>query len=164
VLEAGANFTFIRAILYRDKNYNIPFDGINYSVIVSMGFALMANVIYILNGDGSAAIVRMFTTIPVHTLFAVILGYFLGIAKLDHKHTGRYNLVALLAATFAHGIYDYFIFISFVLGLWKGAMVSLVIGYFLARKAMKIHQDSSPFKVYDSKTRNTFIINVLTFS
>jgi RsiW-degrading membrane proteinase PrsW (M82 family) len=151
VIEEVAKFAFIRGILYRNKNFNEPFDGIIYSVMVGMGFALMENVIYIMNGDGGTAIVRMFTAVPAHALFAVIMGYFLGIAKLDHKHTGWYSLAALVAATLAHGIYDYFIFISFIPGLWIGAIVSLIIGYFLARKAMKIHQDSSPFKAEEEE-------------
>lgn len=147
VVEEGSKFLFIRGILYRNKNFNEPFDGIIYSVMVAMGFALMENIIYISYGDGGTAIVRMFTAVPAHALFAVLMGYFLGIAKLENKHTGLYSLAAIVVATLAHGIYDYFLFISFVPGLWIGAIVSLIIGYFVARKAIKIHQDSSPFKV-----------------
>lgn len=146
VVEEGTKFLFIRGILYRNKNFNEPFDGIIYSVMVGMGFALTENIIYVSNGDGGTAIVRMFTAVPAHALFAVLMGFFLGGAKLEHKHTGLYSLAALAVATLAHGIYDYFIFLSFVPGLWIGAIMSLIIGYFISQKAMKIHQDASPFK------------------
>ena len=149
VLEEGAKFLFIRGILYTNKNFNEPFDGIIYSVMVGMGFALTENIIYVYNGDGGTAILRMFSALPAHALFAVLMGYFLGIAKLENRHTGLYSLAAIAVAILAHGIYDYFLFISFVPGLWIGAVVALIIGYFISRKAIKIHQDSSPFKVDD---------------
>lgn len=147
VVEEASKFIFIRGILYPNDNFNEPFDGIIYSVMVGMGFALTENLIYVFNGDGGTAIVRMFTAVPAHAMFAVLMGFFLGEAKLDHKHTGLYSLAAIGVATITHGIYDYFLFISFVPGLWIGAIVSLVIGYFVSHKAMEIHQDASPFKV-----------------
>jgi RsiW-degrading membrane proteinase PrsW (M82 family) len=153
VVEEGAKFLFIRGILYPNKNFNEPFDGIIYSVMVGMGFALAESVIYVLNGDGGTAIVRMFTAVPAHALFAVLMGFFLGEAKLEHKHTGLFSLAGLIAATVAHGIYDYFIFLSFVPGLWIGAVLSLIIGYFVSHKAMKIHQDASPFKDQEEKKK-----------
>jgi RsiW-degrading membrane proteinase PrsW (M82 family) len=149
VVEEGSKFLFIMALLYTNKNFNEPFDGIVYSVMVGMGFALMENLIYVFNGDGSTVIVRIFTATPAHALFAVLMGYFLGKAKLEEKFTGLFILSAIIIATLAHGIYDYFLFISFIPGLWIGAIVSLIIGYFISRKAIKVHQDSSPFKKKD---------------
>lgn len=146
LVEEGSKFLFIRGILYRNNNFNEPFDGIIYSVMVGMGFALLENIFYVLNGDGGTALVRMFTAVPAHALFAVLMGFFLGEAKLEHKHTFLYGLAAIGFAFLAHGIYDYLLFISFVPGLWMGAIIALIVGYFLAQKAIKIHQDASPFK------------------
>lgn len=147
VVEEGAKFLFLRGILYSNKNFNEPFDGIVYSVMVGMGFALMENIIYVLNGHEGTVIVRVFTAIPAHALFAVLMGYFLGKAKLESTNTALNTISAIGVAILAHGVYDYFLFISFVPGLWIGAILSLVIGYVISRKAIKIHQDSSPFKV-----------------
>lgn len=146
VIEEVSKFLFIRGILYRSDQFNEPFDGIIYSLMVGMGFALTENIIYVFNGDGGTALVRMFSAVPAHAVFAVIMGFFLGEAKLEHKHTFLYGLAALVTATIAHGVYDYFLFISFVPGIWIGAVVSLIVGYFIARKAIEIHQDASPFK------------------
>lgn len=146
LIEEGSKFLLIRGILYRNNNFNEPFDGIIYSVMVGMGFALTENVIYVINGDGGTAILRMFSAVPAHALFAVLMGFFLGEAKLEHKHTALYSFAAIALAVLAHGIYDFFLFISFVPGLWIGAAVSLIIGYLLSHRAIKIHQDASPFK------------------
>ena len=147
LVEEASKYLFIRGILYPNDNFNEPFDGIIYSVMVGMGFAMTENLIYVFNGDGGTALVRMFSAVPAHALFAIIMGFFLGEAKLEHKHTFLYGLAGIGFATLTHGIYDYFLFISFVPGLWIGALVALVLGHFLSHKAMKIHQDASPFKL-----------------
>jgi hypothetical protein len=72
------------------------------------------------------------------------MGFYLGKAKFEHRK-GYYALHALGIATLFHGAYDYFWFISYVPGIWLGAIASLVTGVVLSRKAIKIHQVASPF-------------------
>jgi hypothetical protein len=55
-------------------------------------------------------------------------------------------VLALAVATLFHGVYDYFLFISFVPGIWIGSFLSLVIAFILSRKAILVHQHASPFK------------------
>jgi RsiW-degrading membrane proteinase PrsW (M82 family) len=49
-LEELSKFIFVRGILYRNKNFNEPLDGIIYAVMVSMGFATAENIIYVWDG------------------------------------------------------------------------------------------------------------------
>lgn len=144
LVEELSKFIFVRGILYRNKNFNEPFDGIVYAVIVSMGFATFENIFYVAEGGLSVALTRMFTAVPAHATFGVLMGYFLGKAKFEHKKS-YYAFYALGTATLFHGAYDYFLFISFVPGIWLGAIASLVLGIYLSRKAIKIHQLASPF-------------------
>lgn len=144
LVEEFSKFIFVRGILYRNQNFNEPFDGIVYSVMVGMGFATLENIMYVYTGGWEVAILRMFTAVPAHASFAVLMGYYLGLAKFVHKKS-HYGWYALGIATLFHGAYDYFWFISFVPGIWVGAIASLVIGVMLSRKAIKIHQDASPF-------------------
>ena len=74
------------------------------------------------------------------------MGYFLGKAKFEKKKT-HYAIYALAVATLFHGAYDYSLFLSFVPGIWVGAILSLGLGIVLSRKAIRIHQEASPFKV-----------------
>ncbi len=153
-IEEVSKFVFIRGILYRNKNFNEPLDGIVYAVMVGMGFATAENVIYVWYGGGGTAIIRMFSAIPAHALFAVLMGYWLGKAKFIHARKFRYGLLALITATAFHGIYDYFLFISFVPGIWIWSFVSLAVAFVLARKAVRLHQQASPF-IQTSSTDNT---------
>jgi RsiW-degrading membrane proteinase PrsW (M82 family) len=41
LVEEFSKFIFVRFILYPNKNFNEPFDGIVYAVMVSMGFATL---------------------------------------------------------------------------------------------------------------------------
>ncbi len=145
LVEEFSKFLFVRGILYNDDHFNEPFDGIVYSVTVSMGFATVENILYVSEGGYSTALMRMFTAVPAHATFAVLMGYFIGRAKFENTRVPL-SLAGLLAATVFHGAYDYFWFISFVPGIWSGAIASLVIGVWLSRKAMRAHQDASPFR------------------
>lgn len=145
LVEEFSKFLFVRGILYNDSHFNEPFDGIVYSVMVSMGFATLENILYVSQGGFDTALVRMFTAVPAHATFAILMGYYIGKAKFESGR-GYLSWVGLLAATLFHGAYDYFWFISFVPGIWLGAIASLVVGIWLSRKAIRIHQEASPFK------------------
>ncbi|MDH4058350.1 MAG: PrsW family glutamic-type intramembrane protease, partial [Cyclobacteriaceae bacterium] len=139
-VEEFSKFVFIRFILYKNKNFNEPFDGIVYAIMVGMGFATVENILYVFQFGISTGIVRMFTAVPAHATFAILMGYFLGKAKFTHRKEILYSLAALLVATGFHGAYDYFLFISWVPGIWIGALLSLIVALVLSRKAIKLHQ------------------------
>ena len=150
LVEEFSKFIFVRFILYRNKNFNEPFDGIVYALMVSMGFATLENVLYTFKYGFETGILRMFTAVPAHATFGILMGYFLGKAKFNHKKKGLLALLALLIATLFHGAYDYFWFISYIPGIWFGAIASLIVGVWLSKEAIRIHQKTSPF----SKTDN----------
>ena len=149
LVEEFSKFLFIRFVLFRNKNFNEPFDGIVYAVMVGMGFASLENVLYVFQYGFETAIWRMFTAVPAHATFAVLMGFFLGKAKFAKRRKLLYMCTAVLAATFFHGSYDYFWFIAQVkdvwAGIWLGAIASLVVGVLLSRSAIRIHQQASPF-------------------
>lgn len=145
LIEEFSKFFFVRFVLFYNKNFNEPYDGIVYAVMVSMGFATLENVIYVYQYGFTTGIMRMFTAVPAHATFAIIMGYFLGKAKFTHRKILYFTIVSLLAATAFHGAYDYLLFISHIPGLWIGAAISLAIVLILSRKAIRLHDQSSPF-------------------
>lgn len=145
LIEEFSKFIFVRFVLYNNKNFNEPFDGIVYAVMVSMGFATVENVVYTFQYGFATGILRMFTAVPAHAAFAVLMGFFLGKAKFTHRRGLYYSLIALLAPTLFHGSYDYFWFVSYIPGIWTGALISLIISFILSRQAIRLHQQASPF-------------------
>ena len=144
-IEEFSKFIFIRFILFPNKHFNEPFDGIVYAVMVGMGFATLENILYVFQFGFTTGILRMFTAVPAHATFAVLMGYFLGKAKFSLDKKLYYSLLGLFVATLFHGAYDYFWFISYIPGVWTGAIISLIVAFFLSRKAIQLHQQSSPF-------------------
>ncbi len=144
--EEFSKYIIIRYYAQPHKEYNEPFDGIVYAVMVSMGFAATENVMYVLQGGMEVAIIRAFTAVPAHATFAILMGYFMGKAKFSKNRIGL-NLTGLFLAVLFHGAYDFFLFIDFVPGIWIGAFISLFIGIILANKAIKKHQFNSQFNI-----------------
>lgn len=144
--EEFSKYIIVLLFAQRRKEFNERFDGIVYAVMVSMGFAATENVLYVLEGGASTAILRAFTAVPAHATFGILMGYFMGKAKFS-KNRILLNLTGLFLAILFHGAYDFFLFIDFIPGIWVGAFISLFIAIFLSRKAIKRHQNISIFKI-----------------
>lgn len=143
--EEFSKYIIIRYYSQPKRDFNEPFDGIMYAVMVSMGFAATENFVYVLEGGYQVAIVRAFSAIPAHAIFGVLMGYFMGRAKFAKNRIAN-NLIGLLLAILFHGAYDFFLFIDFIPGIWIGAFISLIIGIILSHFAIKAHQRNSHFK------------------
>lgn len=147
VSEEFSKLFFVWLFAYRSKHFNEPFDGIVYAVMVSMGFATLENILYVYEGGLQVAILRMFTAVPAHATFGIIMGYFLGLAKFKERGNEALLVSALLWPVAFHGFYDYALFesVNYPLAAF-GAIISLIVGIRLSKKAITIHQDGSPFK------------------
>lgn len=100
---------FLRKNPYFDERM----DGIVYAVCVSLGFAGLENILYVvLNEDwASIAISRAIFAVPGHFCYGVMMGYFYSLAKFEPLHRTRYSALALLVPVVAHGVYDSLLFI-----------------------------------------------------
>ncbi|QOD62240.1 PrsW family intramembrane metalloprotease [Polaribacter haliotis] len=145
LVEEFSKYIIVKYYAQRNKEFNEPFDGIVYAVMVSMGFAALENVLYTYQHGSGTGFLRAFTAVPAHATFGILMGYFMGKAKFS-KNRISLNLLGLFFATLFHGAYDFFLFINFIPGISIGAFVSLIIGIVLSRKAIKRHQNSSVFK------------------
>lgn len=143
--EELSKYLIVLFYAQKHKEFNEPFDGIVYAVMVSMGFAATENILYVLEGGVSTAILRAFTAVPAHATFGILMGYFMGKAKFSNNKVVM-NLAGLSLAILFHGAYDFFLFINFIPGVWVGAFISLFIGFYLSKKAIKRHQLISQFK------------------
>ncbi len=143
--EEGAKFFYLRLYAYRQKDFDEPFDGITYAVIISMGFATVENLLYVYDGGGlSTGLHRMFTAIPGHASFAVVMGYYVGLAKFTHRK--HLQWVGLGLAVLLHGIYDACLFLYHYPIMVIGAFITVLIGILYSLRAIKLHQDNSPFR------------------
>jgi protease PrsW len=145
--EEGFKFLILRSYAYPKKDFNEPYDGIMYAVAISMGFAGIENILYVLDGDMSTGILRAFTAVPAHGAFAHLMGYFMGKAKFAETSGKRVGLMltGLSLAILAHGAYDFFL--MYDQAAWAiFAFVVLLITLFLAFRTIRAHRRNSPFR------------------
>jgi RsiW-degrading membrane proteinase PrsW (M82 family) len=143
--EEFSKYVIVKYFAQPKKAFNEPYDGIIYAVMVSMGFACTENILYVLEGGYETAILRAFTAVPAHATFGILMGYYMGKAKFSNSRF-KLNMAGLFLAVLFHGAYDFFLFIRFIPGISIGALLSLVTGIILSRKAIKNHQERSYFK------------------
>lgn len=81
LVEEGVKFIALYFRTWKNPNYNYKFDGIVYAVLVSLGFATVENILYVLEGGLSVAIARALLSVPSHAIDAVYMGFYYGYAK-----------------------------------------------------------------------------------
>lgn len=150
---------------YQKKEFDEPFDGIVYAVMVGMGFATVENISYVSEYGMMTGIMRMFLAVPAHASFAILMGYFMGKARFSAKKEGFLLFLGVFWAIVFHGSYDFFLFLqdnhktgtdNTSLLMFFGAVASLVTGIILSRKAIKEHlkisalQNISQYNVEDN--------------
>lgn len=121
VIKWGALFLVTR----KNKNFNYLFDGIVYSVFISLGFAVSENVHFIIQNDIEMLAAKLLTSVPCHLFIAILMGYYYtmwhmrfaansiendllkaGIVEKDNIRSSAIWLVSSLLIPFAvNGIY-----------------------------------------------------------
>ena len=101
-------------VIWKSPHFDEYFDGIVYAAYLSLGFACVENIGYVMQGDDqmATALMRGLLAVPAHFLFAVIMGYHLSLAKFDLSRRSRHLLHALLYPVLMHGTYDALLMIS----------------------------------------------------
>lgn len=130
---------------YRQSFFNEPIDGIVYMLMIGMGFATVENLIYAKKFGMETTLVRSFTAVPAHAIFAVILGYFVGLSKFTDLPKQSLIGKGLFITVLIHGIYDFFLLQEYFDWLMLFGLVTLVLGVILSWKLIRVHQRRSPF-------------------
>ena len=149
--EELCKFLFLVILTYKNKNFNEPFDGIVYAVMVSMGFAAAENVMYVYQGGENVAWLRMFTAIPAHATFGILMGYYVGKSKFAIRYKLFYLIYGLVIAVIFHGTYDLFLMLNQYSGLAVFSILTLIIAIIVSLKSIKKSSENSPFRRWTFK-------------
>jgi RsiW-degrading membrane proteinase PrsW (M82 family) len=145
--EELCKFAVLLVAAFPYRFFNEPLDGIVYAVLVAMGFVTLENAVYVRNFGMGTALLRAFTAVPAHLVFAIVQGYYIGLAKFGVP-TRRRKLLwrAVLWATLLHGIYDFLILQRWSEWLIVLATFSLYLSLFYCARFVQHHQENSPFR------------------
>lgn len=123
--------------IYQHVQFNEHYDGIVYGVSVSLGFATLENILYLLANGVEYALGRAILPVSSHALFGVIMGYYLGKGKFSEgNNRKKWILFSWSLPIFLHTVYDT-ILLSYM--NWKYIMVPfmLLLWWFALHKAKK---------------------------
>ncbi|MBQ4556140.1 MAG: PrsW family intramembrane metalloprotease [Clostridia bacterium] len=128
LIEESGKFLFLYLITKNNKEFNSLFDGLIYAIFVSLGFAALENILYVLQNGFYVAIMRAVLSVPGHMFFAVMMGYYYSLWHIHKKAGmmeetlkrngivpvstpsftyGKYIFSCVLIPTLAHGFYDF---------------------------------------------------------
>lgn len=144
--EELAKFAALILYAYPRKEFNEPLDGIVYAVMIAMGFATLENIIYADRFGLGTTVLRAFTAVPAHAVFAVFMGYYVGLAKFNKPKRIILIVSGVLLATVVHGLYDFFILQEYYDWLMVFATLTLSISLYFAIRLVRLHQMNSPFR------------------
>lgn len=99
--------------IFDNKHYDDIYDGLVYMCLISLSFAGLENIIYafsestVQNGI-SLALMRDFTTVLLHVICGIVIGYFISLGNFSKDKTKKHLnfLYAILIATFIHGTFN----------------------------------------------------------
>ncbi len=110
--EEAFKLLAIYILVWKNPNFNERFDGIVYAVFVSLGFALVENIMYVFTHGMGTGFSRAFTAVPAHAMFGIMMGYYLGLSKFSTQKRSSYFVLAFFIPFFFHGVYDFILMVN----------------------------------------------------
>lgn len=139
IIEEYSKLLVLYLFISRNKNYDDIYDGFVYSSLIALSFAVFETLMYVFNEPDlyqmeSLALLRDFTTIPLHLVCGIIMGYFVSLEKFSKSK--KYKFIKLLEAmiipVIVHASYNSFF--TFTLNALKNSnkFVILLIIFLLS--------------------------------
>lgn len=143
--EELCKYGLLRIGSWRNINFDYRFDGIVYGVAVAVGFALLENILYVMDGGLYTALMRGVLAVPLHAFCGVFMGIFYGAAKklsIEGRHgtAAAAHIGALAIPMLIHGIYDTLAFINNG-GATIGLLAFVVFMYIMAVRYINKYAD-----------------------
>lgn len=76
LLQILVKWALLYFITHKNKNFNHLFDGIVYSVFLSLGFAVAENIHFVWQNDWDMLLAKLLTSVPCHLFIGILMGYY----------------------------------------------------------------------------------------
>ena len=114
LVEEYSKLLVLYLFISKNSNFDDVYDGFVYSSLIALSFAACESLIYVFNEPNiesmkSLAILRGITTVPLHLICGIAMGYFMGKEKFFWgTKTRMMNLVlCLIFPSFLHFVYNF---------------------------------------------------------
>ena len=132
IAEELAKWLIFYWFIKKAKHFDQFYDGILYAIFISMGFALVENILYVYEGGIGVAFFRAVLAVPGHMLFAVPMGYYLSLAKFESgRDLAKHTFFSLAIPILLHGTYDFILMSTEKIEKFPGLILVLLIAFVL---------------------------------
>ncbi|WP_134698938.1 glutamic-type intramembrane protease PrsW [Ammoniphilus sp. YIM 78166] len=144
LIEEFFKWFIVYYTVYKHVDFDEPYDGIVYSVAVSLGFATLENFFYLYSFGIQEAWMRALLPVSSHALFGVTMGYYLGRAKFEGTLSKQRWLMiyAVVVPALLHGCYDMILLKSKHHYLWMITPFMAFLWVISLRRVRKVQSKS----------------------
>jgi protease PrsW len=105
-----SKFTVYRYYVIPHTEINKPIHAITFSVMTALGFSTMTQICFFCNlfelQRFYPSVMYSFANIPSHIIFAIIMGFFVGLSRFINAKF-IYSVIGLFGASFFNGIFNF---------------------------------------------------------
>lgn len=113
MIEELSKIAIFYLFIFDNKYYDDIYDGVVYMMLIALSFAGLENLIYTFSESTvsdsiSLALIRDLTTIPLHVICGIVIGYFISLGSFSKDDNKKYVnfLLAVIIPSLMHGIYN----------------------------------------------------------
>ena len=149
LVEEGGKYFVLKKRTWRSPAFNYTFDAVVYAIVVSLGFATVENILYVVGDTIDTAVMRGLLAVPGHAIDGVFMGFFYGLARRasglgDERACAGYLKKALWVPVLTHGFYDFCLSMESELFFGLFIVFEIVVTYLAIRKVNQLSREDSP--------------------
>ena len=148
LVEECFKFFFLYKFTFKSPAFNYRFDGVVYAVFVSMGFAILENILYVFQGGLGVAVTRALLALPLHAACGVYMGIAYGQQKVNSLYKpaffGSVAKACLPVPILIHGFYDFCAFMQTELFTIVFIVFVILVFIFTLKRIKKASREDAP--------------------
>ena len=149
VAEEAGKYFVLKKVTWKHPAFNFTFDAVVYAVAVSLGFATLENILYLIDGSVFLALSRALFSVPGHFIDALYMGYYYGLARFSDAYNDdrltKINLrLAFWVPVLIHGFYDFCLSTEYGIFILVFLIFEAVLTFFAVRKFLKLSKIVAP--------------------
>lgn len=159
LVEEFSKWIMVYLVSYHENEFDEMYDMIVYSTFVSLGFACIENILYVMSKGVYVGIIRAVLSVPGHTFFGVFMGYYLGLAKISSINNNeslekKNKYLSIIVPTLLHGTFDYLLSLESIIYLLLFLIFVVLLYIYAIKKIKRISNIPRKFKYKDNYCSN----------
>lgn len=121
MIEEISKLIVLYVFMAHNKKFDDIYDGFVYSSIIALSFAGMETILYVFNEPTyqdmtSLAVLRNFSTVPLHLVCGIVMGYYVAVERFSKKNSSKIRKISksLIVPTFIHTVYNCFFSLTMI--------------------------------------------------